>query len=276
MLVRLFKRHPMWIAVAAMAAFILGLLAILPHPDGGIYLKPVCAANGPNGPVAEAMNLVTKFERTVFRSEMIRGHDWQLERVYKWKEEVHIETNRIPHDYQNLVKETAREFSCISGLWIYFHPKGTRLLPKIYIVLRPRADIDALARNEKIGIGEIKTFYCYTVPNLYLELPGVKQYAISVAEYLGEAERRHCMVKMLARTLGLFADSDVVRPSIFGPGGDNLDHLPINDMIILRTLYDPRIKRGMKRAAAMKVAAEIIPELVDAVHKRGVQALYQR
>ena len=81
---------------------------------------------------------------------------------------------------------------------------------------------------------------------------------------------------MTARAFGLFADSDVVQPSIFSPDGAKLDHLPVNDKILLRTLYDPRIERGMKREDAMEIAREIIPGLVKAVRERGVEALYQR
>jgi len=51
--------------------------------------------------------------------------------------------------------------------------------------------------------------------------------------------------------------------------------LSINDKILVRTLYDPRIKPGMKRDESMKLAAEIIPELVRTVKERGVEALYQ-
>ena len=95
-------------------------------------------------------------------------------------------------------------------------------------------------------------------------------------ELPSEAEKRHCLVKMMARAFGLFADSGVVQPSIFSPDGAKLDHLPINDKIVLRTLYDPRIERGMKREEAMEIVGEIIPELVKAVRERGVEALYQR
>ena len=55
-----------------------------------------------------------------------------------------------------------------------------------------------------------------------------------------------------------------------------LDRLTINDKIFVRTLYDPRITPGMPRDEAMEQARIIIPELVAAVKKRGVEALYQR
>jgi hypothetical protein len=87
---------------------------------------------------------------------------------------------------------------------------------------------------------------------------------------------RHCFFEEITQALGLFADSDVVQPSIFDEQGPIVDELPVNDKILVRVLYDKRITPGMKREEAMEVARELIPRLVEAVRDRGVEALYRR
>ena len=52
--------------------------------------------------------------------------------------------------------------------------------------------------------------------------------------------------------------------------------MSINDKILVRTLYDRRIKPGMTREQTTPLARIIIEELVAAVKERGEEALYQR
>ena len=52
--------------------------------------------------------------------------------------------------------------------------------------------------------------------------------------------------------------------------------LSINDKILVRTLYDSRIKPEMKRRETEPIARKIIEELVAAVKVRGEEALYQK
>jgi hypothetical protein len=70
--------------------------------------------------------------------------------------------------------------------------------------------------------------------------------------------------------------SNSVVDSLIMPLGKKFDYLTLNDKIIIRTLYDPRIKPGMAKAEAMGLARVIIPELVAAVKKDGEAALYQK
>ncbi len=102
----------------------------------------------------------------------------------------------------------------------------------------------------------MKHLFCNLTPGLDFQPRDADETfaAIGVAEVPSESETRHCLVKMTARAFGLFADSDVVQPSVFSADGAKLDYLPINDKIILRTLYDPRIEHGMKREDAMEIA----------------------
>ncbi len=273
MLARFLERIRLWAAAAAVAG---GLSAVFPTAHAAAGPDLVCPRSATAEAIAEPGRLVTKFDLTVFRSEF-KNRQRVLDVVHKMAGEVRVDLIRMPDRYGALVERVVRDLSCLTGLRMYIHEEGSRLVSKISLVLRKRDELDALARQEKIDAETLKALlFCYTVPSLYIELPGVNEFAISIVDDFSEAERRHCLVRMTARALGLFADSDVVQPSIFSPDGAKLDHLPINDKIILRTLYDPRIERGMKREEAMEIAREIIPELVKAVRERGVEALYQR
>jgi hypothetical protein len=93
---------------------------------------------------------------------------------------------------------------------------------------------------------------------------------------LESSTAKRCFIEEITQSLGLYADSELVVPSIFSNLQLGLDYLPLNDKILIRTLYDPRIKPGMSREATMEIARELIPKLVQDVRWRGVEALYQR
>jgi hypothetical protein len=50
---------------------------------------------------------------------------------------------------------------------------------------------------------------------------------------------------------------------------------PLNDKILLRTLYDPRLRDGMARAQAMARVEQIIPELLATYAREGIEGLHQ-
>lgn len=84
-----------------------------------------------------------------------------------------------------------------------------------------------------------------------------------------------CLREELMQSLGLPKDSDIVTPSVVNDSVQ-YDIYSANDMILIRTLYDPRLQAGMPKAEAMKlVRRTIIPELIAAFEAHGEEALYQ-
>lgn len=75
---------------------------------------------------------------------------------------------------------------------------------------------------------------------------------------------RECILHEFVHDLGMYTHSVVIRPSIMSPRADISD-FSVNDRIVLRTLYDERIEPDMRRGKALKVAREIIAELVKEV-----------
>ncbi len=274
MLARFLERIRLSAAAAVVAAVAGGLSAVFPPSHAGADSDPVCPRSATTEAIAEPERLVTKFDLTAFRDHKSRR---VMNAVHKWAGQVRIDLNDTPDRYWAHVEHVVRDLSCLTGLRMYVRRGGTGFFKGNIQVLTFRRDkLDAFAWRKKIDAELLKDYLCYTVEDLYLDLSGQYGAVIGLVDDFSEAEKRHCLVKMMARALGLFADSGVVQPSIFSPDGAELDYLPINDKIILRTLYDPRIERGMKREDAMEIARQIIPELVKAVRERGVEALYQR
>ena len=73
------------------------------------------------------------------------------------------------------------------------------------------------------------------------------------------ARVNHCLLEELTQTLGFSNDTDLLRPSIFSDN-DYLIDLSRSDEIVVRSLYDPRLKPGMPKAEALKIAPTIIRE----------------
>ena len=265
-------------AAAVVAAVAGGLSAVFPPSHAGADSDPVCPRSATTEAIAEPGRLVTKFDLTAFRHHKSRR---VMNAVHKWAGQVRIDFVGTPYPYRDHVERVVRDLSCLTKLRIYIHEKNQEepgLHANFVVSMFTRDELDALGRREKLDAESLKYYFCYVVLGLDLQLgdPYDLFVAIAIVDDLSEAETRHCLVRLMTRALGLFADSDVVQPSVFSADGAKLDHLPINDKIILRTLYDPRIERGMKREDAMEIVREIIPELVKAVRARGVEALYRR
>ena len=83
-----------------------------------------------------------------------------------------------------------------------------------------------------------------------------------------------CILEEISQALGLPMDTELIRPSILS-NQDLPQPMSINDKILVRALYDRRIRPGMPRDKALDVAKSIIPELIAGVQHEGEPALYQ-
>ena len=73
--------------------------------------------------------------------------------------------------------------------------------------------------------------------------------------------RQACIHEELAQGLGLANDSPRARPSIFNDD-EEFALLTTHDELLLRMLYDPRLRPGMRAAEAAPIARQIARELV--------------
>lgn len=73
--------------------------------------------------------------------------------------------------------------------------------------------------------------------------------------------RRSCMHEEIAQGLGLANDSRSARPTIFNDD-EEFAHLTWQDELLLKILYDPRLRPGMTEAEARPIVLKIARELM--------------
>lgn len=103
---------------------------------------------------------------------------------------------------------------------------------------------------------------CGATLSLDRSAPGVLVYAhIFLGAELGPLMRTSCLHEEIIQSLGLTNDSDQARPSIFN---DNQEFalMTDHDALLLRLLYDDRLRPGMLKADAMPIVAEIGASLI--------------
>ena len=86
---------------------------------------------------------------------------------------------------------------------------------------------------------------------------------IVIRHELPEDLLESCIEEELAQSMGLFNDDEQVRPSMFNDDQE-FALLTRHDELLLRILYDPRLRPGMPMVEAMPVVREIAAELVPA------------
>lgn len=92
---------------------------------------------------------------------------------------------------------------------------------------------------------------------------GKSTYTKAIAVIRGEHPdllRKSCIHEELAQGLGLPNDSPAARPSIFNDD-EEFGLLTTHDEMLLRMLYDPRLRNGMDAAEAAPIVRQIATEL---------------
>jgi len=84
---------------------------------------------------------------------------------------------------------------------------------------------------------------------------------IGVNSDLPRLKVEHCLLEEMAQSLGLPNDSPLLSPSIFNDHEDQ-KALSMIDKVLLRTLYDTRIKAGTSRPQALRVATRVVKSLM--------------
>ncbi|MEP0337103.1 MAG: DUF2927 domain-containing protein [Alphaproteobacteria bacterium] len=116
-------------------------------------------------------------------------------------------------------------------------------------------------------------YFCFaivtTTPN------GTIQGALAVFGEKRQSTKSHsCLIEELLHGLGPNADKATYAPSIFNKFTFPVE-IPLNDQILIRTLYDPKIKPGMSSEQTRKLVPDIIRGLIEDVKAHGPEALYQ-
>lgn len=130
-------------------------------------------------------------------------------------------------------------------------PRLTELVPGI-----PAADVEALVN---LSPQNYCTVFAYS-------RGAASTYVHAVALIRSETPpllRRSCFHEELTQGMGVANDSSQVRPSIFNDD-EEFAYLTPHDELLLKILYDPRLRPGMSEAEARPIVLQIARELLGA------------
>lgn len=230
-----------------------------------------------------ADDLVRNFETLVFYDEFSRGFTRASHRpedsgrLGRWTKPVRITTEfgaSVPQamrdqDSGNIAKYAAR-LGRVTGHSITTTPKGGNF----HVLITGEDDRDLLLSRLKQllpGISQAELNHIARLPTsthclvtLESNAGGTNTYKSAVALIRAEhpdLTRLSCLHEEIAQGLGLPNDSPRARPSIFNDD-DEFALLTSHDELLLKMLYDPRLKPGMSVEQARPVMRIIAQELL--------------
>lgn len=237
---------------------------------------------GPDTPFT-ANDLARNFEQIAFYDEYARGSG--LSRgggvqsgLRRWGGPVRMAAlfgNSVPPDQRAKdiaeVRKYAARLARITGHPISYSESN----PNFHVFYLSEDDRPAAIRdirNIVPGISETSLNIFRNIPRsihclvaAFSENGNEQNYTTAIAVIRAEHPpllRRSCVHEELAQGLGLANDSPAARPSIFNDD-DEFALLTSHDELLLRMLYDPRLKQSMSLEQASPIAYIIARELVD-------------
>ena len=211
--------------------------------------------------LSSGSKLTENFSRIVFSDEYDQSR--QVRHVKKWTKPLRITvTGAGAARYRPVVVKHAKALEPLIGLPINVleKPDGTQ---NITIFAVPWDDLERVLKPHSPRPEWVETIvqdsscaFIFT-PNNTGEITRAL-IAVSTDERFDR--NASCLLEEMTQVLGLPNDSEIIRPSVFN-AWDGLDELTENDKILVRTLYDKRIKAGMDRNEALRIAQPIIEEL---------------
>jgi len=132
----------------------------------------------------------------------------------------------------------------------------------IFVFAKRKTMMDAgrlLEKNERV-LRQMSRGNCYF---LSYNMPDgrIVKGLIAVNSELARLKIEHCLLEEMAQSMGLRNDSPIVSPSIFNDAEKQMS-LTLIDKVLLRTLYDTRMKAGLPRAQALLKAKIIVRSLI--------------
>lgn len=224
-------------------------------------------------------DLVRNFRKVAFHSEYAPGEKLRQEdtptQLFKWSEGLSwtIDGDAVgPSDIAEMQALTAR-LSEATGLRFTQLPPGDDVSPDVTMLVLG-------ADTRKLVVGMLKTqngsrtaplikawstedrFPCIGQIGVVDrgEDAGRLRASIFIKAETTDLLRRSCLHEEFTQVLGLLNDGDDVRPSIFNDGQE-FALLTKHDEMLLRILYDPRLKPGMTEDEGMPIVRRIAAEL---------------
>lgn len=220
--------------------------------------------------------LLKNFEETAFRANF---GPFRISQPTLHRLEISVRIRISGHGYQRHLEFMRHQVSLLSSL-TGLEMSITELsgsLENVTVEFAPETKLYAAAvraGTDRDYAKRLKTkAICFIQPN-----PTGQRYQIAfifISNDLPHIEIRSCIAEELTHLVGLIGHSEAIRDSVIG-SGPSVERMSISDMLLIRTLYDPRLVAGMPKAEALRVASEIIPRLKQAYLVNGIEALHLR
>ena len=236
---------------------------------------------GPDTPFTDTM-LLRNFERIALAEEYERGAGLrpsrgELGRVKKWIKPVRVSAEfgaSVPRDQQvtdrNQLGQFVNRLARISG-----HPIAmSQSDPNFYVLFMSEDDQEQIAPRIRALVPDVnpaslrifddlpRSIHCLVIA--FSETSGGYDYGTAIAVIRSEHPdllRRSCIHEEVTQGLGLGNDSPEARPSIFNDD-DEFALLTTQDEMMLRILYDPRLRPGMTADEARPIVQTVSAELL--------------
>ncbi|EBA06428.1 DUF2927 domain-containing protein [Sagittula stellata] len=237
---------------------------------------------GPDTPFTDTM-LVRNFMAIALEEEYVRGqglrpvgpHDSSA--VKKWTQPVRVTTEfgpGVPRDQIDWDRAEVAKYAARLGR-ITGHPVSmSNDNPNFYVLFMSEDDQPLIANRIRQLVPDVN-------PNalrIFRNLPrgihclvmafatdyGGYDYGTAIAVIRSEHPdlmRRSCVHEEMAQGFGLTNDSPTARPTIFNDD-DEFALLTRHDELLLKILYDPRLRPGMSPEAALPIVREKAAQLV--------------
>ncbi|MBY6003400.1 DUF2927 domain-containing protein [Salipiger bermudensis] len=236
---------------------------------------------GADTPFTDTM-LLRNFERIALAEEYERGAGLrpsrgELGRIKKWVKPVRVSVEfgtLVPQNQRvqdsNMVAQYVRRLANVSGHPIEMSDSGTNFHvlfmsedDKAEIAPRIRALVpDVNPTSLRIFDNLPRSIHCLVIA--FSETPGGYAYGEAIAVIRSEHPdllRRSCVHEEMAQGLGLGNDYPQARPSIFNDD-DEFALLTTHDELLLKLLYDPKVKPGMDADEVRPIVASRAAELM--------------
>ncbi len=251
----------------AATAFALFMLILILHE----------ARTPPESRLAPPDRLAQVFEKIVFFTEF--GPD--IKYVKKWSPERPVflyPEGDARIEFRNDMMDYAGKLSRLTGLTFELTNtlKHDSRVALTRVYFGPRRDLKAVVRKHDGRSERLENFLRHSP--ICMGSSAANNEGIIRRDFIYVSVDRprpaylSCLLEEMTQGLGLPNDADLILPTIFSDKSAPLD-LTLNDRILVRTLYDDRLKPGMPRAEAMRVARRVIAELHVAVRAQGPDAL---
>jgi len=207
--------------------------------------------------------LVRFFDTVVFGAEIDQSMASKV--VAKWQEplKIFIHVGDAKQKHANVAAEKFKLLSKLTGLKAVQTRTAKRANFHLIFVRRSEMAYVKIGGVSASLIRKLATnAMCYFITAKKPPSKIVKAFVVADVD-LPDDKLHHCLLEEITQTLGLPNDTTIASPSLFDE--QTMTPTPTTtDQVVIRTLYDKRMKPGLKRAEALEVAREIITEMVVA------------